>query len=118
MTRRNARDDTQFTLDTFSACVYYEWRCVNGSLLAVEGLSSPDGRILGKMGHSERIGKYLYKNVLPYKKKCTTGPGLLVHFLMMANPCFIDSSGPISLRQWPGEFPPPAAISRSQWETV
>ena len=35
----------------------------NGSLLAVEGLTSPDGRILGKMGHSERIGKYLYKNV-------------------------------------------------------
>ncbi len=35
----------------------------NGSLLAVEGLTSPDGRIFGKMGHSERIGKHLYKNV-------------------------------------------------------
>ena len=35
----------------------------NGSLMAVEGLCSPDGRILGKMGHSERIGKNLYKNV-------------------------------------------------------
>ena len=35
----------------------------NGSLMAVEGLCSPDGRIFGKMGHSERIGKYLYKNV-------------------------------------------------------
>ena len=35
----------------------------NGSLLAVEGLTSPDGRILGKMGHSERTGRHLYKNV-------------------------------------------------------
>lgn len=35
----------------------------NGSALAVEGILSPDGRILGKMGHSERIGNGLYKNV-------------------------------------------------------
>ncbi|MDR3071862.1 MAG: phosphoribosylformylglycinamidine synthase [Clostridiales Family XIII bacterium] len=35
----------------------------NGSLLAVEGITSPDGRIFGKMGHSERAGKNLYKNV-------------------------------------------------------
>lgn len=35
----------------------------NGSMMAVEGILSPDGRILGKMGHSERIGKGLYKNV-------------------------------------------------------
>lgn len=35
----------------------------NGSYSAVEGITSPDGRILGKMGHSERIGKNLYKNV-------------------------------------------------------
>lgn len=35
----------------------------NGSYAAVEGICSPDGRILGKMGHSERIGKYLYQNV-------------------------------------------------------
>ena len=35
----------------------------NGSALAIEGITSPDGRILGKMGHSERIGKNLYKNV-------------------------------------------------------
>lgn len=36
---------------------------LNGSLCAVEGITSPDGRILGKMGHSERFGKDLYKNV-------------------------------------------------------
>ncbi|MBR6052122.1 MAG: phosphoribosylformylglycinamidine synthase, partial [Clostridia bacterium] len=36
---------------------------VNGSVYAVEGITSPDGRVLGKMGHSERIGRDLYKNV-------------------------------------------------------
>ena len=35
----------------------------NGSDWAVEGLISPDGRVLGKMGHSERIGSGLYRNV-------------------------------------------------------
>ncbi len=35
----------------------------NGSIFAVEGITSPDGRVLGKMGHSERIGNHLYRNV-------------------------------------------------------
>ncbi|MDY3985476.1 phosphoribosylformylglycinamidine synthase subunit PurQ, partial [Dysosmobacter sp.] len=35
----------------------------NGSAWAIEGILSPDGRILGKMGHSERIGPALYRNV-------------------------------------------------------
>ncbi|MBR5261609.1 MAG: phosphoribosylformylglycinamidine synthase, partial [Oscillospiraceae bacterium] len=35
----------------------------NGSVYAIEGITSPDGRVLGKMGHSERIGKNLYKNI-------------------------------------------------------
>ena len=35
----------------------------NGSVLGVEGITSPDGRVLGKMGHSERIGEDLYVNV-------------------------------------------------------
>ncbi|MBQ5390425.1 MAG: phosphoribosylformylglycinamidine synthase subunit PurQ, partial [Clostridia bacterium] len=35
----------------------------NGSMYAIEGITSPDGRVIGKMGHSERIGKGLYKNV-------------------------------------------------------
>ena len=35
----------------------------NGSMLGIEGITSPDGRVLGKMGHSERIGDNLYKNV-------------------------------------------------------
>ena len=36
----------------------------NGSIAAIEGITSPDGRVLGKMGHSERIGANLYRNVL------------------------------------------------------
>lgn len=35
----------------------------NGSAMAIEGILSPDGHVLGKMGHSERIGRGLYKNV-------------------------------------------------------
>ena len=35
----------------------------NGSVLAIEGITSPDGRVLGKMGHTERSGDELYKNV-------------------------------------------------------
>ena len=35
----------------------------NGSALAIEGITSPDGRVLGKMGHTERAGHDLYKNV-------------------------------------------------------
>jgi phosphoribosylformylglycinamidine synthase len=36
----------------------------NGSASAIEGILSPDGRVFGKMGHSERIGKNLYKNIV------------------------------------------------------
>ncbi len=39
----------------------------NGSVCAVEGITSPDGRVLGKMGHSERKGTDLYANV-PFEK--------------------------------------------------
>ena len=35
----------------------------NGSMYAIEGITSPDGRVFGKMGHSERKGAGLYKNV-------------------------------------------------------
>ena len=39
----------------------------NGSVCAIEGITSPDGRVLGKMGHSERKGDNLYFNV-PFEK--------------------------------------------------
>ena len=35
----------------------------NGSMFAIEGITSPDGRVFGKMGHSERYAPDLYKNV-------------------------------------------------------
>ena len=40
---------------------------LNGSVCAIEGITSPDGRILGKMGHCERKGDNLYANV-PFEK--------------------------------------------------
>ena len=36
----------------------------NNSVYAIEGITSPDGRVFGKMGHSERIGNGLYRNVI------------------------------------------------------
>ena len=35
----------------------------NGSMYGIEGITSPDGRVLGKMAHSERIGESVYKNI-------------------------------------------------------
>jgi len=43
--------------------------CPNNSMLAVEGITSPDGRVFGKMGHSERTTKYTYKNVPDTEKQ-------------------------------------------------
>lgn len=36
---------------------------VNGSMHNIEGIVSADGRIIGKMGHSERIGEFVHKNI-------------------------------------------------------
>ncbi len=36
----------------------------NGSLYAIEGITSPDGRVLGKMGHSERLSSGTFKNIV------------------------------------------------------
>jgi phosphoribosylformylglycinamidine synthase len=36
---------------------------LNGSYCAIEGITSPDGRVLGKMGHTERAADGLYQNV-------------------------------------------------------
>ena len=41
----------------------------NTSMMAIEGITSPDGRVFGKMGHSERIGTNLYRNVPGEKDK-------------------------------------------------
>ncbi|WP_107586548.1 phosphoribosylformylglycinamidine synthase [Clostridioides difficile] len=41
----------------------------NGSFYAVEGITSADGRVFGKMGHSERIGEEVYKNIIGEKEQ-------------------------------------------------
>lgn len=41
----------------------------NGSLWAIEGITSPDGRILGKMGHTERAGEHIAKNIYGNKNQ-------------------------------------------------
>ena len=58
----NGQIATQYVdLDGNPACdVRYN---PNDSAFAIEGITSPDGRVLGKMGHSERIGHGLYQNV-------------------------------------------------------
>ena len=58
----NGQIATQYVdmLDNATADVHFN---PNGSIFAIEGITSPDGRVLGKMGHSERKGYGLYKNV-------------------------------------------------------
>jgi len=41
----------------------------NGSFYAIEGIVSEDGRILGKMGHTERYGENLFKNICGEKRQ-------------------------------------------------
>ncbi|MBO8434933.1 MAG: phosphoribosylformylglycinamidine synthase [Tyzzerella sp.] len=59
---KNGQVATQYV--DFSGDATYDIRYnPNGSMMAIEGITSPDGRVFGKMGHSERIGNGLYKNV-------------------------------------------------------
>jgi len=53
---------TQYVDDQGKPAVNMPWN-PNGSLYAVEGITSPDGRILGKMAHSERFVPGLFKNI-------------------------------------------------------
>ncbi len=58
----NGQIATQYTTPSGTPDGSIEWN-PNGSVCAVEGITSPDGRILGKMAHSERKGENLYINV-------------------------------------------------------
>ena len=58
----NGQVATQYVAPSGEPAAAMPWN-PNGSLCAVEGIISPDGRVLGKMGHSERIGEHLLKNV-------------------------------------------------------
>ena len=58
----NGQIATQYVTPEGVATYDIDWN-PNGSISAIEGITSPDGRILGKMGHSERIGDFVSKNV-------------------------------------------------------
>ena len=58
----NGQIATQYVNLNGKATYDSEWN-PNGSVAAIEGILSPDGRILGKMGHSERIGENIASNV-------------------------------------------------------
>lgn len=59
---KNGQVATQYVGQTMNATMQSPFN-PNGSMYAIEGIISPDGRVLGKMGHSERIDENLYKNV-------------------------------------------------------
>ena len=58
----NGQVATQYVDEDGDPTMNGEWN-INGSSYAIEGITSPDGRVFGKMGHTERIGKELYRNV-------------------------------------------------------
>ena len=58
----NGQIATQYTTPCGKVSGNIEWN-PNGSVCGIEGITSPDGRVFGKMGHSERKGDDLYKNV-------------------------------------------------------
>lgn len=58
----NGQIATQYVDPQGNATYNSEWN-PNGSAAAIEGITSPDGRIFGKMGHSERIGTSIAKNI-------------------------------------------------------
>ena len=58
----NGQVATQY-VDEQGAPTYDAQHNVNGSCHAIEGITSPDGRVLGKMGHSERAGGDIFKNI-------------------------------------------------------
>lgn len=63
---KNGQIATQYVTPEGVATYDSEWN-PNGSVASIEGITSPDGRILGKMGHSERIGQNVCKNI-PFAK--------------------------------------------------
>ena len=58
----NGQVATQYVDENGNPTMDEEWN-VNGSYMSIEGITSPDGRILGKMAHSERRGEYVAINI-------------------------------------------------------
>ena len=58
----NGQVATQYVNEAGQPTMDEEWN-VNGSYMAIEGITSPDGRVLGKMAHSERRGDSVAMNI-------------------------------------------------------
>ncbi|MGN0415761.1 MAG: phosphoribosylformylglycinamidine synthase [Agathobacter sp.] len=58
----NGQVATQYVNEAGEPTMDEEWN-INGSYMAVEGITSPDGRVLGKMAHSERRGEAVAMNI-------------------------------------------------------
>ena len=58
----NGQVATQYVNEAGMPTMEEEWN-INGSYLAIEGITSPDGRVLGKMAHSERRGQSVAVNI-------------------------------------------------------
>ena len=58
----NGQVATQYVNEAGVPTMDEEWN-VNGSYMAIEGITSPDGRVLGKMAHSERRGEAVAMNI-------------------------------------------------------
>lgn len=65
---KNGQIATQYVDDSGNPSMDIKFN-PNQSTMAIEGITSVDGRILGKMGHSERTGKDLYKNIIGNKEQ-------------------------------------------------
>ncbi|MDD6194346.1 MAG: phosphoribosylformylglycinamidine synthase [Lachnospiraceae bacterium] len=58
----NGQVATQYVNEAGEPTMDEEWN-INGSYMAIEGITSPDGRVLGKMAHSERRGEAVAMNI-------------------------------------------------------
>ncbi|MCR5144318.1 MAG: phosphoribosylformylglycinamidine synthase [Lachnospiraceae bacterium] len=58
----NGQVATQYVNEAGQPTMDEEWN-INGSYMAIEGITSPDGRVLGKMAHSERQGESVAINI-------------------------------------------------------
>ena len=58
----NGQVATQYVNEAGNPTMDEEWN-INGSYCSIEGITSPDGRVLGKMCHSERIGESVAVNI-------------------------------------------------------
>ncbi|MDD3226207.1 MAG: phosphoribosylformylglycinamidine synthase [Tissierellia bacterium] len=73
--KTNGQIATQY-VDTSNAPTYDGFYNPNGSLEAVEGITSPDGRVFGKMAHSERLQENIYINIPGNKEQRTFESGV------------------------------------------